>query len=99
MSGPGVQSGERCGLIQRSRSGCAWGSTGSRSGFWAAPGTGLINLWANVQCLQIALDAGADARILDSHNQIRLLGGDITLRREEAFGPYFSLFPLEGAGG
>ena len=26
---------------------------------------------------------------------IRLLGGDITLRREEAFGPYFSLFPLE----
>ena len=60
-------------------------------------GTGnrIDHLWANVQCLQIALDAGADARIIDSHNRIRLLGGDITLRREEAFGPYFSLFPLE----
>ena len=69
----------------------------NRKQIWILGGTGnrIDHLWANVQCLQIALDAGADARILDSHNQIRLLGGDITLRREEAFGPYFSLFPLE----
>lgn len=53
------------------------------------------HLWANVQCLQIALQAGVDARIVDSHNQIRLLDSDITLKKSEAFGPYFSLFPLE----
>ena len=37
----------------------------------------------------------ADARIIDSHNQIRLIDKDITLKKSEAFGPYFSLFPLE----
>ena len=68
-----------------------------RKEIWILGGTGsrLDHLWANVQCLQIALEAGANARILDSHNQIRLLNQGITLKREEAFGPYFSLFPLE----
>lgn len=67
-----------------------------RKEIWILGGTGnrIDHLWANVQCLQIALDAGADARILDSHNQIRLLSTGITLKREEAFGKYFSLFPL-----
>ena len=46
--------------------------------------------------MNLALDAGVDARILDSYNQIRLLDRGITLRREEAFGPYFSVFPLAG---
>ncbi len=69
----------------------------NRKSIWILGGTGnrIDHLWANVQCLQIALEAGADARIIDSYNQIRLIDGDITLRRSEAFGPYFSLFPLE----
>ena len=69
----------------------------NRKKIWILGGTGsrIDHLWANVQCLQIALDAGADARILDSHNQIRLLSNGITLKREEAFGKYFSLFPME----
>ena len=69
----------------------------NRKAIWILGGTGnrIDHLWANVQCLQIALDAGADARIIDSHNQIRLLDKDITLKKSEAFGPYFSLFPLE----
>ena len=68
-----------------------------RKEIWILGGTGnrIDHLWANVQCLQIALDAGADARIVDSHNQIRLLDKGITLKRSEAFGKYFSLFPLE----
>ena len=68
-----------------------------RKEIWILGGTGnrLDHLWANVQCLQIAVDAGVNARILDSHNQIRLLNQGITLKREEAFVPYFSLFPLE----
>ena len=68
-----------------------------RKEIWILGGTGnrIDHLWANVQCLQIALASGADARILDSHNRIRLLDKSIILKREDAFGPYFSLFPLE----
>ena len=68
-----------------------------RKEIWILGGTGnrIDHLWANVQCLQIALASGADARILDSHNRIRLLDKSIVLKREDAFGPYFSLFPLE----
>ena len=69
----------------------------NRKEIWILGATGnrIDHMWANIQCLQIALDAGADARIVDSHNQIRLLDKGITLKREEAFGKYFSLFPLE----
>ena len=69
----------------------------NRKEIWilGATGSRIDHLWANVQCLQIALAAGARARIVDSHNQIRLLDQGITLKREETFGKYFSLFPLE----
>lgn len=69
----------------------------NRKEIWILGATGnrVDHLWANVQCLQIALAAGADARIVDSHNQIRLLDKGITLERKSAFGKYFSLFPLE----
>lgn len=62
------------------------GATGSRAD----------HLWANVQSLKIALDAGVDARILDSYNQIRLLDRGIVLHKDQAYGPYFSVFPLSG---
>lgn len=60
-------------------------------------GTGnrIDHLWANIQCLNIALAAGSEAMILDSHNRIRILEHGITLTRAEAFGKYFSVFPLE----
>lgn len=61
-----------------------------------ATGRRADHLWANVQTLKIALDAGVDARILDSYNQIRLLEKGIVLRKEEVYGPYFSVFPLSG---
>lgn len=69
----------------------------NRKSIWILGGTGsrIDHLWANVQCLQIALAAGADARIIDSHNQIRVIDKEVTLKRDEAFGKYFSLFPLE----
>ena len=60
----------------------------NRKEIWILGGTGsrIDHLWANVQCLQIAMEAGADARIVDSHNQIRLIDSGITLKREETFG-------------
>lgn len=69
----------------------------NRKKIWILGGTGsrIDHLWANVQCLQIALAAGAEAWILDRYNRIRLIDKTTVLRREEAFGPYFSLFPLE----
>lgn len=64
-------------------------------------GTGkrIDHLWANVQSLKRALDAGAEAILLDRYNRIRLLDRSIVLKREEAFGPYFSVFPLSGMVG
>ena len=59
-----------------------------------ATGGRIDHLWANVQCLMIPFKAGVDAKILDSQNLIRLIGGETHLKKEEAFGPYFSLFPL-----
>ena len=59
-----------------------------------ATGGRIDHLWANVQCLMIPFKAGIDARIMDSQNEIRLIEDEICLKREGAFGPYFSLFPL-----
>lgn len=61
-----------------------------------ATGNRIDHVWANVQILKIGLDAGADVRILDSHNQIRLLDQGITLSKQAAYGTYFSVFPLDG---
>ena len=54
----------------------------------------ILGATGNVQCLKIGLDAGADVRIVDSRNRIRLLDREITLSKKEAYGPYFSVFPL-----
>ncbi len=69
-----------------------------RENIWILGATGarVDHLWANIQCLKIAREAGAEAVILDSYNRIRLIDESIVLRREEAYGKYFSLFPLGG---
>lgn len=69
-----------------------------RENIWILGATGnrLDHFWGNVQTLMIALEGGANARILDSHNQIRLLKGYTALKKEESFGKYFSVFPLGG---
>lgn len=60
-------------------------------------GTRIDHIWANVQCLKIAKDAGVEAELLDPHNRIRLIDHELHLKKKEAFGPYFSLFTLGGA--
>lgn len=59
-----------------------------------ATGNRMDHMWANVQSLSIALKAGVEAEILDGWNRIRLIDGRTVLKREEAFGKYFSIFPL-----
>lgn len=59
-----------------------------------ATGGRIDHLWANVQSLMIPYKAGADAVILDPQNRIRLIGEETHLFRGQAYGPYFSVFPL-----
>ena len=60
-----------------------------------ATGGRIDHLWANVQSLMIPFKAGIDAKILDSQNLITIIGdGETHIRRDEAFGDYFSVFPL-----
>lgn len=62
-----------------------------------ATGTRLDHVLANIQTLKIAHDAGGKAYILDSHNRISLVEKKVVLSKKEAFGDYFSVFPLGGA--
>lgn len=60
-----------------------------------ATGGRIDHLWANVQSLMIPFKAGVDAKIIDRQNMITIIGGGEThIRKSEAFGPYFSVFPL-----
>ena len=60
-----------------------------------ATGGRIDHLWANVQSLMIPFKAGIDAKILDRQNRISIIGsGETHIRRDEAFGTYFSVFPL-----
>lgn len=59
-----------------------------------ATGGRIDHLWANVQSLMVPFHAGVDARILDRQNSIRLIRRETVLKRSEAYGPYFSVFPL-----
>ncbi len=60
-----------------------------------ATGGRIDHLWANVQSLTIPYKAGIHAQILDSQNRISLLReGENHLKKSEAYGDYFSVFPL-----
>ena len=59
-----------------------------------ATGGRIDHLWANVQSLYIPFKAGIDAKIMDRQNRIRLIGEETVLRKDEAYGTYFTVFPL-----
>lgn len=63
---------------------------------FGATGTRLDHVWANVQVLKIAHDAGVKAYILDKYNRISLVEKEVKLSKKNAFGPFFSVFSLEG---
>ena len=60
-----------------------------------ATGSRIDHLWANIQSLSIPSKAGVDAKIMDRQNLISIIGeGETHLRRSEAYGTYFSVFPM-----
>ena len=63
---------------------------------FGATGSRLDHVWANVQTLKIAHDAGVKAFILDRYNRISMAEKQIELSRRNAFGPFFSVFSFGG---
>ncbi len=65
---------------------------------WILGGTGtrIDHVLANIQVLKIPYDVGVKAYIVDEYNKISLIGNKTYLNKKEAFGPYFSVFPLGG---
>lgn len=60
----------------------------------ASQGNRIDHLFGNVQTMVIAAEAGADCRMLDSHNRMRILTEGIRISKEEQYGKYISLVPL-----
>ena len=63
---------------------------------YGATGTRLDHVLGNIQVLSIPHRAGVPAEIRDSHNRIRMIEKEISFEKKEMFGPYFSVFPLDG---
>ncbi len=59
-----------------------------------ALGGRLDHLLGNIQLLLFCKKAGADCLMADPQNRIRLLDGHFSIRRDEAWGKYFSLIPI-----
>ncbi len=62
-----------------------------------ATGSRVDHMLANIQILKIALDGKVEAYLIDESNRIRLIDKEVRIRKEEAFGQYFSVFPLGGS--
>lgn len=61
-----------------------------------ATGGRVDHLWANIQTLAVACEAGVKAWILDPRDKIWVTNKPCSLKKSEAFGPYLSIFPLNG---
>lgn len=59
-----------------------------------ATGTRVDHLLANIHLLYLPLNKNIKTFILDEHNKIYLLNRDITLYKQELYGPYISLQPF-----
>lgn len=59
-----------------------------------ATGTRLDHVMANIQTLKIAHDFGMQTYIIDPYNRISLVEKEVCLLKGQAFGTYFSIFPL-----
>lgn len=76
----------RLGITLGSREIIILGATGGR----------IDHLWANIQTLSVACRAGVDAYILDTRNKIRVIDKPCILKKSEAYGPFLSVFTLDG---
>lgn len=61
-----------------------------------ATGTRLDHVLGNMHLLGIGLKHGVEIWLVDAHNRIRMIGGEIEIKKEEQFGDYISLLPIDG---
>ncbi|MBR1392176.1 MAG: thiamine diphosphokinase [Lachnospiraceae bacterium] len=61
-----------------------------------ATGTRLDHVMGNLHLLKRMYEAGTEAFLVDACNRIRLVSGELILRRSEQFGSYVSILPFEG---
>ena len=59
-----------------------------------ATGTRIDHLLGNIQMLKLALDRGVSCQIVDAHNRIRMVDGQIMLQKSDQFGKFVSLIPF-----
>lgn len=60
---------------------------------FGATGTRLDHTWANVGLLQMAMQRGVRAWIVDKNNRISMWNRERVMQKKEAFGDYISLIP------
>lgn len=61
-----------------------------------ATGTRMDHVWANIQVLFVAKEANVKMEILDPYNRICIISEETHLTKENAYGDFFSVFPLGG---
>ena len=76
----------RLGMTLGSREMLILGATGGR----------IDHLWANIQSLVFAYQAGVRAYILDPQNKIYVTDRPCTIKKNEVYGPNLSVFSLSG---
>ena len=59
-----------------------------------ATGTRIDHVLGNIHLLGMAMERDCECIMLDSCNMIRMLNQGMTIRREEQYGDYISLFPF-----
>lgn len=59
-----------------------------------ATGSRVDHVCGNLHLLGAAMKQGAECRMVDANNRVRMICRGMTIRREEQFGRYVSLFPF-----
>ena len=61
-----------------------------------ATGTRLDHVLANIHLLRIGLEEGVAITLVDKHNRIRMIQDSVEIRKDEQFGDYISILPVNG---
>lgn len=61
-----------------------------------ATGTRMDHVMGNIQLLALMLEQGADCHLIDARNKIYMRNRDFTVKRQQQWGNYFSLFAYGG---
>jgi len=61
-----------------------------------ATGTRLDHVLGNMHLLGIGLQENVQIQLVDTHNRIRMISGEVEIRREEQFGDFVSFLPIDG---